>query len=582
MNYASPFKKRFLLIIPIIILFNSCNEPNTQTTNFINIQSDTTWMSLSVREKIGQVICLKYDHSLIMEHGDNSMELFLQRYPVGSFFLASWELKLLTSIDSLEYLYRKTIIECDKATKYPLLFVEDFETGIGSSITKYTELTSEMGLGATKSPKYAYKFGEIIASEARSIGINWLLHPVADLNKNPFNHITNVRSISDDKDVAISILPAQVKGMQTQKVAATAKHFPGDGTDFINQHFNTSSMQLSFERWKQQHGQVFKTLIDSGVMTIMPGHISFPDYQQEQQDGEYLPATLSKELMTGLLKEKLGFNGVIVSDALGMAGIAGYYKNQLETEIECFKAGADILLWPTLEFMDTLEARIERKEISIERLNDAVSRVWNMKKKLGLFEDDYQSIKPLLNSELEQNMKTAYEIAQHSITLVSDKHNQLPLNTMSSAKILLVIITEGDQTDTFSLMQKELIKKGYSVDIQNNLSFFTEADNLESITLKYDKIIFVFYSNPGNPWGTLALNGEQALSMWSANKLPFEKVISVCFGDPYKNYIYMPRTWCRINCYNKDENSQKALVNALTSEFNFTGVSPITYSGAKY
>ncbi len=231
-----------------------------------------------------------------------------------------------------------------KESKNPLLLLEDFECGLESSFTEYSNLPGEMGLGATNSSELAYVYGEIIAREARSVGINWLLHPVSDLNLNPFNFLTNVVSVGDDPNSAIDLLERQVQGMQAQKVAATAKHFPGDGTDFIDQHFTTSQMMLSYDDWLKQHGRVFQSLIENGVMSIMPVHISFPDYQKETVNGEKLPATSSREIMTELLKEKLGIDGVVVSDALNMGGIAGYYENQIETEVECFKAGADILI----------------------------------------------------------------------------------------------------------------------------------------------------------------------------------------------------------------------------------------------
>ena len=459
-----------------------------------------------------------------------------------------------------------------------MLYVEDFEAGIGSEIKGFTRTTSEMGVGATNSEEAAYSMGNIISKEARGIGINWLLHPVADLNNNPGNFLTNVRAISDDENIATRLLPNQVKAMQKNGVAATAKHFPGDGTDFINQHFSTSTLQISYHNWKQKNGKVFQTLIDNGVAVIMAGHITFPAYQKEKLNGEYLPATLSKELMTNLLKKEMGFKGVVVSDALDMAGIAGYYENQLETEIECFKAGADILLWPRIEIIDSLEARILREEIPMERLNDAVNRVWNLKKQLGLFNGNYSSIKSVSDKEFDENKKHAYQISEKSITLLADKNKQLPLDTTKTRRLLIVSVSEKKGTESFSIMKKELSKRGYKVDIRDDLSYFELESSLEHLSSKYDKFIFAFYSNPGNPWGTLNLNNSKALTMWTANKLPLSKVISIGFGDPYKNLIYMPRIWCRINCYQTDDNTQLALVKGLTGEIKFTGNSPVTYN----
>lgn len=536
---------------------------------------DNRWKELSVREKIGQVVCLRYNREQIMSEGKNSTETFLQKYPVGSFFLANWDLQNYTAERTLDQVYKDIVTELSKVSRYPLLLAEDFETGLGASIPGFTSLTREMGLGATGSEQYAKWFGEIIATEARSIGINWLLHPVADLNVNPFNHLTNIRATGDNPFLAKKLLLSQVNAMQNLGVAATAKHFPGDGQDYINQHFSTSQMGLSQEDWQQQHGLVFKSLIDRGVMTIMPGHITFPDYQQEQLNGDYLPATLSHELMTVLLKTQLGFQGVIVSDALNMAGIYGYYENQLETEIESFKAGTDILLWPSLAFMDTLEARILRGEIAMSRLDDAVSRVWNLKHNLGLFGEKHQTFIPLSTEEKQLNQNRAAEIAQHALTLISNKNQVLPLNTQSTQKILLIQVSTEERPDLLNPLKNQLEKKNCTVEIIQNLSYFENEGLLEQLNNQYDAFIFAFTDSPGDPWGSLSPRGEQALTMWTANKLPHEKVISIGFGDPYLNLLSMPKVWCRINCYSTDENTQRMLANALTGEFEMTGVSPV-------
>jgi len=170
-----------------------------------------------------------------------------------------------------------------------------------------TSFPNEMALGAANSPELAFEYGKSMANESRSVGVIWVLHPVADLNLNPFNPIINIRSISDDPDQAIKLLSQQIRGLQSNGVAATIKHFPGDGVDFRDQHLLTSCNSLPLEVWKQKHGKVFQALIYSGVACIMPGHITLPAYQKEKINGMNPPATLSKELLTGLLKEEMGF-----------------------------------------------------------------------------------------------------------------------------------------------------------------------------------------------------------------------------------------------------------------------------------
>src|SRR5690606_33233501 len=159
---------------------------------------------------------------------------------------------------------------------------------------------------------------------------------------------TNIRAVSDRADLATRLLRQVVRGMQDNGLAATAKHFPGDGVDYRDQHLVTTRNSLSAEEWLAQHGAVFQALIDDGVYSIMTVHIVPPAFQTPEPDGRYLPCTLSYELTTELLKNKLGFEGVVVSDALIMGGYLGWYE-RTRADLECFKAGTDMLLWPTMD-----------------------------------------------------------------------------------------------------------------------------------------------------------------------------------------------------------------------------------------
>nr|WP_321452761.1 glycoside hydrolase family 3 N-terminal domain-containing protein [uncultured Carboxylicivirga sp.] len=577
-------KNPITLILMYAFVLTGCHTHGSGDINMPapHLSNNHEWRVLSVREKAAQLVCYQYNKEEMLRLGNGSMEQFFQKYPVGAVFLANWTIAGSVDKDSVKNEYINVVQQCNKASKYPLLFSEDFETGLGFAIPGYTQLVTEMGLGAANSTELADQYGNIIASEARSVGINWLLHPVADLNINPFSYITNVRSVGTSADLAIKLLPHQIKAMQANGVAATAKHFPGDGTDFINQHFSTSKNKLSIEEWNNSYGKVYQTLIDGGVKVIMPGHISFPAYQKHKHNGEYLPATLSNELIEGLLKKELNFKGVVVSDALNMAGIAGFYDSQLETEVECFKAGTDMLLWPSLEVIDTIEARVVRGEIDIRRLNDAVARVWNLKDELGLFDPLYKSVQPLLNNDFQQHQQQADNIARKAITPIGENKVTLPWITAKDKNILLVEVMQDYKEGVFNVLVDELTKRGAQVTLRRNLSYFEQGSQLQVLAEQYDKILFAYYSVPGVPWGDLSLYGPEALTMWSSNRLPKDKVISIGFGDPYKNIIYLPRITQRINCYNIDKHSQKALVEALWGDYKTTGVSPVTYPQFNY
>ena len=244
------------------------------------------------------------DYKMEMNLGNGSLESFFTKYPIGGYFMG-WKLfDGIAEKDMVSFMKRRAR-EYEKASKYPLIFQQDYERGL--DLPGMTELPVEMALGAANSVELAYNYGKAVALESRSVGVNWVLHPVADLNLNRFNPITNTRSISDNPDLAIKLLNKQIEGLQQNDVAATIKHFPGDGVDFRDQHLVTTCNTLSMKDWWKNHGKVFQALIDHGAAAIMPGHISLPAYQKETIEGLHPPATLSKELLTDLLKGDMGF-----------------------------------------------------------------------------------------------------------------------------------------------------------------------------------------------------------------------------------------------------------------------------------
>lgn len=538
---------------------------------------DTSWKTLTIRQKIGQTMLMLPDRQKELELGNGSLKEFFIHYPVTGFFMG-WKLYDGIPVETRFDYTRKACKEYQEASNLPLIFQEDYESGV--DIAGMTSFPNEMSLGAANSPELAYAYGKAIALESRSVGVSWVLHPVADLNLNPFNPIANIRSISDDPDKAISMLSQQIKGLQENGVAATIKHFPGDGVDFRDQHLVTSCNSLPMNVWKEKHGKVFKALIDSGVACIMPGHITLPAYQKEKINGMYPPATLSKELLTTLLKGELGFRGVIVSDAMVMGGFRGWYKNQLEGEIQSFIAGNDVLLWPSYAFMDTLEVRIKRGEIPMERLNDAVQRVWALKERFGLLEKNRQLIRDMSPKEKLEAASTSKSICEKAITLIRDRNNALPLNLKKDSKILVVGVTplsrKGGNTNLTQLenFAGRLRNRGFQVDFRHNILYETQGWN-DDVSEKYDRIIIAVSRTPHAPFGPLQLWDDEAQSVWAVNSMPKEKIIVVTFGSPYLVNEYFERVNTCINAYSNTAMMQEAVISALLGKIKMQGTSPV-------
>ncbi|MES1160788.1 MAG: glycoside hydrolase family 3 N-terminal domain-containing protein, partial [Bacteroidota bacterium] len=572
---------RFLYCVAFLFLVTAtpadAHSLFTRENRSPNTPGDTSWKHLSLRQKIGQTMLMLPDRQLELQLGAGSLTTFFARYPVTGFFMG-W--KLWDGVqpgDRFQHI-QKRCAEYQAASGLPLIFQEDYESGIG--IPGMTPFPNEMSLGAANSPVLAYEYGKAMALQSQSVGVKWVLHPVADLNLNRLNPITNTRSIGDDPDRAIRLLSRQIRGLQDNGVAATIKHFPGDGVDSRDQHLLTSCNSLPFADWQQQHGKVFQALIDSGVACIMPGHITLPSYQKEKINGFCPPATLSKELLTNLLKGEMGFKGVVVSDAMVMGGFRGYFDDQLEGQVQSFLAGVDVLLWPSYTFMDTVEARINRGEIPMARLDDAVQRVWALKQRFGLLDKKRELIRSLSAAEKAQALLTSDAICQQAVTLVRDREQRLPLQLPKDKKILVVGVAPigrkgGDaQVEGIKAFAQALRERGFTVDFRINILYETQGWK-DDAAEKYDRIIFVVARSTHAPFGPLQLWDDEAQSVWAANALPKKKIIVLTLGNPYLVNEYFERVNTCINAYSNTPAMHQAVIKALLGEIKMQGISPV-------
>jgi len=451
----------------------------------------------------------------------------------------------------------------------PILITSDFENGCGSMLKGLTPLPYLMSLGATNSEELAYDYGKATALEARSMGANWSFSPVSDLNINKRNPLVNVRALSDNTNLACRLLKQIVRGMQENGLAACAKHFPGDGLDWRDQHIVTTNNTLDFYSWKKHSGRVFQELIDNDVYSIMAGHITLPSYQNHlHSNGMHLPATLSEELILNLLKKEMGFKGVVVTDALNMGGFNGWYKTPEHSEIEAFKAGCDMVLWPTDKYVENMKSAIENGYISIDRLNDAVDRILLMKEKLNLFESNEEFIK-LSNDDKLFIKNTQQKIAEKSITLIKDNGNFFPLKCDKTKKIAVIPITHYEPAlEEGQLLCDELENRGFDT------TFYPKGCPANEKT-KYDLIIHAIFSRPFRPMGFLDFHSLEAAKIQASIIYGAEKNIVVSFGSPYFSNQYFERALTYVNAYSMIAPSVKAFVRAATGEIEFSTFSPV-------
>ncbi len=567
----------FLIIVTFFVTIIGCNQSKEnklpEAISYSFTPKDTTWKSLSIREKIGQTMIVRAYHNTHKEQF-GSIDNMMKEYPIGGLFVPYWDYLYTPPRDLVISNIKNAIADYENASRFPMVVTEDFERGVGYTYEEYTNMPAEMALGAANSPDLAYKFGNAVAKESNSLGINWLLHPLVDLNMNPLQDLVVERAISDDATRAYPLLKAQIKGMNDQGVVATIKHFPGDGDTMKNQHFVTSANNLSISDWNATFGTLYQKMINEGAPCIMVGHIRFPAYQKEKLNGIIPPASLSEELMVGLLKEKMKFNGIIMSDALNMGGAAGYYKNEIETSLAAFKAGVDMVLWPTLKFMDSLEVRIKRGDIPMSRLDDAVERIWGVKEQYGLLKKKENIFYPLSDSETAKIKNDATEIANNAVTLLSNSKN-IPLSPKKNKHIAIVNISHENRSNELRYTQQLLNERGFEADtIIHNPNFLEWGDKLDFFE-SYDKVFVAFENRYFSPLGGSMLKDQEALGLWTVGMLPNEKIIAVSYSNPYYVNFYLENAFIKMNAYSIDRFSQKAAVDALTGVIPFLGTSPV-------
>ena len=527
---------------------------------------EKTFKTMSLDEKIGQMV--NETGRFVMKKPDPVK--WLKKYPLGSIFTGSEIIDSFAAQAGKTASLQKTV---DAAgLRIPMLYSGDFESGIGAQIEGFTAMPRTMGLSATFSEKDSYDYGKVIGSEGRAINIRWGFGPVSDLNLNRENPVTNIRSVSDQPDHAIRILKNIVKGMQDNGCAACPKHFPGDGTDTRNQHFVTSLNLLSKEEWDRNHGRVFKELIKAGAMSIMIGHIGFPAYEpMDSRKQLWRPATCSRHLLQDLLRGELGFDGIILSDALCMVGYLswGEYESRI---IDSINAGINVFLWPDAErFFPLVKAALKDGRIALETIEDSVRRVLAFKALLGLTPEalaEEAAKKTDISALLKANGEIAQRIADKSITLLRNRENAIPLKLKKNANILVMFTPDKMPVrKNISVFTAKLKARGFRVTTIPTGEFNTFSDLLDT----FDCVMMVSNANP--QYGDYRSADGVVWDLIGNEKVG--KLIVISFGTPY--FLYdMASVPTYINAYHDCEATINAAVRAMFGEIPFKGKSPVS------
>ncbi len=314
------------------------------------------------------------------------------------------------------------INELQKNSKIPLLVGADFENGLGMRMNATNTFPHSMAVGSTNKTEFAYQTGKATAIEALLLGVNFNFAPVADINNNPENPVINLRSYSEDKNLVTEFCKAYVKGSIEGGVIASAKHFPGHGNTRIDSHNDLPVIGGTKNYLYENELKPFIELIENNIHSIMIGHLNVPAFEPNTD----LPSSLSYNIITKLLKEKLGFNGLIITDALDMKAVTKFYSNS-EACIKAFKAGNDILLMPPSirDGITAIYEAVKKGEITESRLNESVRKILSAKRWLKLDKEKFANKNLPRRIRIEEHYKLSYSIAEESIVAfnIDEKFN---------------------------------------------------------------------------------------------------------------------------------------------------------------
>lgn len=532
---------------------------------------------LSLREKIGQTCQIHGKDVNEIEGG--RLQAFFSEYPVGSIFLGS---EIISSKSEGAGQLQKLIADCQTASRIPLSIAGDLENGSGGAIQGMTAFPNLLALGAVNDPAAAYEYGRWTAMEATRVGFNWNFGPVVDLSLNWLNPVVSIRSLGQSQERVAELAAALIRGSQEHGLSATAKHFPGDGIDFRDQHLCVTINSLSEDKWQESFGHVYKVCFGAGVHAVMAGHIALPWMDPRTGTGRApLPATASRHILDGLLREKLGYKGVVVSDALIMAGFRGRASLHEDLIIEAFNAGIDVMLWPGSGYFELMERAIERGRISMDRLDQSVKRIWEMKAHQGLFTKDVEgrqkdaAITVSTAKPLEETEDFAEALAERSLTLVENRRGILPLNPAKIKRVQILLATPKEQgaEKRMSPLLKGMKARGMEVDFHVNGNCL-DLRGKEAAGERYDALIAVFELSTHGLKNTMRPTGAMAECMWTIQGLETMNPIVVSLGSPYLLYD-MPWAETYLNTYSPNSYTLRALERALFGEISFEGVSPV-------
>jgi beta-glucosidase-like glycosyl hydrolase/CubicO group peptidase (beta-lactamase class C family) len=537
-------------------------------------EKDIDWIenlldTMSLRDKCAQMIMVPvyrnymYDYS---KYYKNTIS-YIRDEKVGGLIMFQGELQ-----KQIEF-----ISKAQELSDTPLLIASDFEQGLGTRIDDVLEFPHAMALGASVNSAYAYEMGRAISIESRLMGVHQNFAPVADINNNELNPVINIRSFSESRYTVSEMASSFILGSKHENVIATIKHFPGHGDTEIDSHTDLPMITGSKDHLIEMELYPFINAIESGVQSIMVGHLEVPVY-------DTLPSSLSKIIVSDLLINTLGFDGLIVTDAMNMDAINKYYDLE-EAVLLAIKAGNDIVLMPPDPpgAINTIYEAVTNGEIKEERINHSVRKILAAKRWVNIGDVDLSDIQSrVADIQNDEHILLAEEIARKSITLLRNEDNLIPLIPNLYQNISCITITEGDGGKTATYFRDAIRNRIGNIDnhlITKRSSRRKYKSVLESAQ-NADLIIMPVFSD-------VQLKDEKS-PVFEKQKAFIQKILNlriptlfISFKNPYLLTAYKNiNTY--LNTYSYSNVSQDACLKAVMGEIDIAGRLPVSMPNAEF
>ena len=467
--------------------------------------------------------------------------------------------------------------ELQGAARVPLFVGADYERGLRMQMKSAgTPFTNNMGVAAAGDTRAAFEQGRVTAREARAVGVNWLFGPVADLNNNPDNPVINVRSFGEDPRRVAEFVSAAVRGTREGGALSTAKHFPGHGDTAVDSHIGLPTIRADRARLDRLELVPFRAAVSAGVDSVMTAHVALPSLT-----GDELPATLSPKVTTDLLRRGLKFDGLVVTDSLGMGAITKGFPGG-EASVRAIQAGADVALTPPelKASLDALEEAVNNKRLDSLRVDESVRRILRAKYRLGLAERrtvDTAAVRNLV--EQPEALLSARGVAEASMTLLRDGGGLLPLDPQNASRAAFVVVAADEDPEEgrrfipqvqARVPGKRVLRADPKTDQAGYDALLAEATKAETV------VVAAFVKRAAGK-GTVALPERQA-EFVRRLILSRRPVAVIVFSGPYLVRQF-PDAAAFMVAYGIEDVVQDAAARVLFGEMPARGRLPVTVPG---